>query len=105
MNAQRVIGLALRFPAARQKVETEMEKARIEIEGKLVPQGADVVRHLSLPPAGQGIEWILKEMDTMDGYIKSPNYKLGKLSGAVYREQTTCSNLMRQVLIATHRRW
>ncbi|TFL07159.1 pyridoxal phosphate-dependent transferase [Pterulicium gracile] len=99
--ANRVIGLALRFPAARQKVETEMEKARIEIEGKLVPQGADVVRHLSLPPAGQGIEWILKEMDTMDGYIKSPNYKLGKLSGAVYHG----GDDMEKIIVTAYQRY
>ena len=37
-----------------------------DIENRLVPKGANVVRHLSLPSEGRDLEWILKEVDTMD---------------------------------------
>lgn len=61
-----------------------MDKARLDIEQSLVPQGADVVRHLSLPAEGQSLEWILAEMDNMDKQ-DGLDWKRGKISGAVYR--------------------
>lgn len=79
--------LALRFPAARQKVQVEMDKARLDIENKLVPKGPGVTRHLSLPRDGQTPEWIIEEMGKMDNELGTgTNWRLGKLSGAVYRE-------------------
>jgi sphinganine-1-phosphate aldolase len=82
--------LALRLPAAQRKVRTEMDKARLDIEDKLVPKGADVTRHLALPEEGQTPEWILAEMDKMDNEMGSTTvWKLGKLSGAVYRALTS----------------
>ena len=65
-----------------------MDKARLDIEKNLIPQGANVVRHLSLPSQGQSPEWILAEMDKMDTELHgSPEqWRLGKLSGAVYRK-------------------
>ena len=79
--------LALRLPAAQKKVETELGKARLEIEKSLVPQGPNVVRHLSLPEQGQTPEWIFEEMAKMDAEMdKGDSWKLGKMSGAVYRE-------------------
>lgn len=76
------------------KVEPQMTKARKDIEKKLVPSGSQVVRYLSLPPEGQTKDWILAEMDRMDGYCHSfdehgarlHDWKAGKVSGAVYRE-------------------
>ncbi|KAJ7451720.1 pyridoxal phosphate-dependent transferase [Mycena galericulata] len=82
---QHVIMLALRLPAAQQRVKTEMDKAKLDIEAKLVPKGIDVTRHLALPADGQTPEWIIAEMDKMDQELGKPNsWKLGKLSGAVY---------------------
>ncbi|KII92641.1 hypothetical protein PLICRDRAFT_37419 [Plicaturopsis crispa FD-325 SS-3] len=83
--SQQIIYLALRLPAARQKVKVEMDKAKLDIENKLVPKGADVVRHLALPPQGQTPEWILEEMNKMDVELGADaNWRHGKLSGAVY---------------------
>ncbi|KAJ3749466.1 pyridoxal phosphate-dependent transferase [Lentinula detonsa] len=82
--AQRVIFLLLRLPSARAKVKAEMDKAKLDIEQSLCPQGADVVRYLSLPAEGQSIEWILSEMDNMDQQSGTLEWKRGKISGAVY---------------------
>jgi len=63
-----------------------MDKAKLDIENKLVPKGADVVRHLTLPAEGQAPEWILAEMERMDGELGAQaTWRHGKLSGAVYR--------------------
>ena len=71
----------------RQKVASQMDQAKLDIENRLVPKGANVVRHLSLPSEGRDLEWILKEMDTMDTEMggTTDSWKQGKLSGAVYR--------------------
>ena len=71
----------------RQKVASQMDQAKLDIENPLVPKGANVVRHLSLPSEGRDLEWILKEMDTMDIEMggTTDSWKQGKLSGAVYR--------------------
>ena len=70
-----------------------MDRAKLDIEKRLVPQGANVVRHLSLPSQGKSLEWIMSEMDKMDAELDSPpeQWRLGKLSGAVYRELYTFS--------------
>ncbi|EIN11750.1 PLP-dependent transferase [Punctularia strigosozonata HHB-11173 SS5] len=82
---QRVILLALRLPAARKKVEAEMGKAKLDIENKLVPKGADVTRHLSLPDEGKTLGWIQGEMEKMDAEMgQGTDWRHGKLSGAVY---------------------
>lgn len=67
------------------KVASEMEQARLDIEAKLIPQGPNVVRHLTLPEQGKSLEWILEEMKRMDEEHSHADYKVGKLSGAVYR--------------------
>lgn len=66
-----------------------MNKAKLDIENNLVPKGADVVRHLSLPAQGQTPEWIVEQMDNMDVELgNKTNWRHGKLSGAVYRTNT-----------------
>jgi hypothetical protein len=78
--------LALRMPAARQKVRLAMDKAKLDIENRLVPKGAEVARHLTLPAEGQSPQWILAEMEKMDGELGAhASWRHGKLSGAVYR--------------------
>ena len=84
--SQRAIMLALRLPAPRKKVQAEMDKAKLGIEDKLVPKGANVTRHLALPAEGKSAEWILQEMVKMDEEMNNPGWKSGKLSGAVYRK-------------------
>ena len=66
-----------------------MDAAKAEIDRKLLPQGKDVVRHLSLPRKGQTLEWILEAMEQMDKEAPShTDYREGKLSGAVYRKHS-----------------
>ena len=84
----------LTLPPMASKVEPQMAKARRDIEAKLVPSGPQVIRYLTLPSEGQSKDWILAEMDKMDGYCHSfddrgaklHDWKDGKISGAVYRE-------------------
>lgn len=67
-----------------------MNVAKLEIENKLIPKGAEVVRHLVLPEKGQSLEWILAEMEKMDNEMDShSHWRHGKLSGAVYRRFPT----------------
>ncbi|KAK7692393.1 hypothetical protein QCA50_004018 [Cerrena zonata] len=84
-TAQQALLLVLRLPSTKKKVETELGKARLDIEDKLVPKGDAVVRHLSLPEKGNSSEWISDEMVKMDEESKSfTDWRHGKLSGAVY---------------------
>ncbi|KAG1725430.1 PLP-dependent transferase [Suillus paluster] len=68
-----------KVPSLQKEVQLQMDKARLDIEDKLVPKGATVSRHLALPEEGKSLEWILSEMTKMDGELGH-----GKLSGAVY---------------------
>ncbi|KAG8788586.1 hypothetical protein FRC20_008180 [Serendipita sp. 405] len=81
-----VILLSIRFvPSARRKVELEMARVRSDIRAKLIPQGPRVVRHLSLPPDGKSVDWIVGEMQRMDDESeKTDAWKDGKVSGAIY---------------------
>ncbi|KAF8585929.1 PLP-dependent transferase [Ramaria rubella] len=81
---KQVIFLALRTPAGKNKVDTEMAKAREGIVNRMVPKGPNVIRHLALPSEGRSIEWIEQEMNNMDSESSGANWRLGKLSGAVY---------------------
>ncbi|CDO76973.1 hypothetical protein BN946_scf184281.g20 [Trametes cinnabarina] len=99
---QETLLLALRFPAARKKVENELAKARLEIEKKLVPQGPGVTRHLSLPDQGHDTDWIIKEMAKMDEESGSHvDWRDGKVSGAVYHGGED----MQKVIIAAMERY
>lgn len=94
--AKNVLVLVLTLPPGRTKVQLELSKVRQDIETKLVPQGADVTRHLELPQHGQSMEWILEEMARMDEETGVGNdgkdgknddkldWKEGKISGTVY---------------------
>lgn len=80
--------LVMRLPTVRSKVDSELAKARKDIESKLVKRGPLTVRHLALPQEGHGSEWILDEMERMDvdtgGANGNTAWQQGKLSGAVY---------------------
>ena len=83
---QQVILLAMRLPSTRAKVEAEIAKARQDIITKLIPQGPNVTRHISLPSQGQSAQWIAQEMERMDAESENTGlWRQGKLSGAVYR--------------------
>ncbi|KAG5639034.1 hypothetical protein H0H81_007647 [Sphagnurus paluster] len=84
--AQRIVRLVLRVPSTAARVETQMNQAKLDIENKLVPKGADVVRHLCVPELGKTPDWIFSQMDIMDSELNGhTNWRHGKLSGAVYR--------------------
>ena len=74
-----------------------MDKAKLDIENRLVPKGATVVRHLALPAEGKSFEWIIAEMDKMDEELggKRGVWNEGKLSGAVYRALVFHSDSLR----------
>ncbi|KAF8313111.1 hypothetical protein DL93DRAFT_1201412 [Clavulina sp. PMI_390] len=77
--------LMFKLPSIKSKVDSEMAKARLDIENKMVPSGPSVTRHLALPKMGHTPEWIKEEMDRMDREANSDcDWKQGKLSGAVY---------------------
>ncbi|KAI0728271.1 PLP-dependent transferase [Fomitopsis betulina] len=84
--SREAILVALRVPSMRNKVNTELKQARLDIEKGMVPEGPSVHRHLALPPTGQSAEWIAKEMQVMDNEAPGihPDWREGKVSGAVY---------------------
>lgn len=100
--SQRTLMLLLTLPPMAAKVEPQMAQARRDIEKKLLPSGPQVVRYLSLPPEGQTKDWILSEMDRMDGYCHNfdenghqlHDWKDGKVSGAVYHGGQDLTNLI-----------
>lgn len=76
------------MPSTRKKVTAQMDQAKLDIENRLVPKGANVTRHLALPSDGKPLDWILQEMDKMDVEMggSAESWREGKLSGAVYRK-------------------
>ncbi|KAF8907824.1 pyridoxal phosphate-dependent transferase [Gymnopilus junonius] len=101
--SQQIVRLVLRFPSTRQKVTSQMDKAKLDIENRLLPKGANVTRHLSLPSEGKTLEWILQEMDNMDTEMGglADSWKQGKLSGAVYHGGDDLS----QIIVAAYARY
>ncbi|EMD37692.1 hypothetical protein CERSUDRAFT_114330 [Gelatoporia subvermispora B] len=98
---QEVMLLALRLPAARRKVDTELGKARIQIESKMIAQGPGVTRHLALPENGKTPDWILHEMEKMDAeFDNHSDWRDGKISGAVYHGG---EDLMKVIMAAMER--
>ncbi|KAK0448712.1 pyridoxal phosphate-dependent transferase [Armillaria borealis] len=101
-RAQAVIMMVLRLPSMRSKVTQQMDQAKLDIENKLVPKGAEVVRHLSLPEEGKSLEWILAEMDKMDTELENRgDWRHGKLSGAVYHG----GDDMEKVIVTAYQRY
>jgi sphinganine-1-phosphate aldolase len=100
--SKQVLLIAIKLPSAQKKIKAELGKARQDIEDKLVPKGAEVSRHLSLPLEGKSAEWILEEMIKMDGELgPNANWRHGKLSGAVYHGGDDLS----RVLVAAFERY
>ncbi|KAF8658238.1 hypothetical protein AX16_002015 [Volvariella volvacea WC 439] len=99
--AQNIVHLLLRVPSTSKKVAAQMAQAKLDIENKLVPKGADVVRHLTLPDKGQSLEWIIAEMGKMDNEMASSHWRHGKLSGAVYHG----GDDLERVIIAAYQRY
>ncbi|KAJ3512940.1 hypothetical protein NLJ89_g3237 [Agrocybe chaxingu] len=94
--SQQIVRLILSTPAMKKKVASQMDQAKLDIENRLVPKGPNVVRHLVLPPEGKSADWILKEMEIMDGEMggSTDTWRLGKLSGAVYHGGDELSKLI-----------
>ncbi|KAK0476839.1 sphinganine-1-phosphate aldolase [Armillaria novae-zelandiae] len=100
--AHAVIMMVLRLPSMRSKVTQQMNQAKLDIENKLVPKGAEVVRHLSLPEDGKSLEWILAEMEKMDTELEHRgDWRHGKLSGAVYHG----GDDMEKVIVTAYQRY
>ncbi|KAK0240742.1 pyridoxal phosphate-dependent transferase [Armillaria nabsnona] len=100
--AHAVIMTVLRLPSMRSKVTEQMDQAKLDIENKLVPKGAAVVRHLSLPEEGKSLEWILAEMEKMDTELEHRgDWRHGKLSGAVYHG----GDDMEKVIVTAYQRY
>ncbi|KAG2016389.1 glutamate decarboxylase [Coprinopsis cinerea AmutBmut pab1-1] len=101
--SQFVVRLILRVPSTKRKVAAQMDKAKLDVENKLVPKGPDVTRHLALPEEGKSIEWILAEMDKMDAELdgKSNVWREGKLSGAVYHG----GDDLQRIIVAAYERY
>ncbi|KAL1746434.1 pyridoxal phosphate-dependent transferase [Schizophyllum fasciatum] len=92
---QRALQLALRLPSMQKKVRSEMDKAKLDIENKLVPKGPDVVRHLALPATGLSVDDVFAEMDKLDKEgLSHTDWSKGKLSGAVYHGGEDLSKLI-----------
>ncbi len=101
--------MVLRLPSMKSKFTQQMDQAKLDIENKLVPKGAEVVRHLSLPEEGKSLEWILAEIEKMDTELEHRgDWRHGKLSGAVYRTRyhssTNFYSLLYQMAVTTWRR-
>jgi sphinganine-1-phosphate aldolase len=78
-------------PSQKLKLESGLKEVRADLEKKLVPQGAAIIRHTALPANGQSAEWIFAEMSKMDEEVSGHDeWRDGKISGAVYREYQFC---------------
>ncbi|KAK2464343.1 hypothetical protein APHAL10511_003800 [Amanita phalloides] len=100
--SRHVIRLILRMPATRQRVESQMNKTKLDIEDRLVPKGPNVVRHLTLPENGKSLDWILAEMDKMDKEMDhSTDWRQGRVSGAVYHGGKD----LEDIIVAVYRRY
>ncbi|THH12743.1 hypothetical protein EW146_g7415 [Bondarzewia mesenterica] len=100
--AQKVVLLIMSMPEMKKKVATEMGKAKVDINNRLVPQGPGVTRHLSLSTQSRSLEWIMDEMAKMDLEGGShTDYREGKLSGAVYHGGED----MEKVIVAAFQRY
>ncbi|ESK81959.1 sphingosine-1-phosphate lyase [Moniliophthora roreri MCA 2997] len=86
---------------ARQRIETEMGAAKLDIEKRLVGDA----KYIGLPDEGKPIEWILAEFDRMDALGQDHKegegenkaltaWEQGKVSGAVYHGHPSLSNVI-----------
>ncbi|KAG8864618.1 hypothetical protein FRB96_005122 [Tulasnella sp. 330] len=104
-----VLLLVMRLPSLQKRVNSEMAKARLDIQDKLVKRGPKQIRHLSLPAEGLSAEEILKEMEQMD-LVTGDNlhWKTGKLSGAVYHggdDLEASFHFYAEVMMSAYRRY
>ncbi|KAH0544843.1 hypothetical protein FGG08_001072 [Glutinoglossum americanum] len=76
-------GLFLRAPGVRTQVRKQVSQAISNLEAKLVPQGPDVTRYLSLPKEGWGEEQVKAELVKLEG-MEHTRWEDGRVSGAVY---------------------
>ncbi|KAG9038701.1 hypothetical protein FRB95_000291 [Tulasnella sp. JGI-2019a] len=97
-----VLLLVMRLPSLQKRVDSEMAKAKKDIQDKLIKRGPKQVRHLSLPAEGLTAEEILREMEQMD-LVTGDNvhWKTGKLSGAVYHG----GDDLEEVMMSAYRRY
>ncbi|KAF8513104.1 PLP-dependent transferase [Hysterangium stoloniferum] len=76
--------LVLRTPWGKHKLETSLAVTREQIRHKLIKTGPNITSYPTLPKEGHSLQWIEQEMGSLDATLNSTDYRLGKLSGAVY---------------------
>ncbi|GJJ06435.1 hypothetical protein Clacol_000627 [Clathrus columnatus] len=81
---KQIIFLYLRTPSGKTKVRTQLAQTRETIVSKLVPNDPTIIRHHELPSKGRSLASIEEEMSKLDVACHATDYRLGKLSGAVY---------------------
>ena len=106
----RAFALLLKTPAARRKVQRELDTAMAEVEAKIVPRPSHLEIHRELPQLGKETEWIKNELaklqimeagvdanEVQDNWQSRDGqmvWKGGKVSGAVYHGGDDLSELL-----------
>lgn len=76
-------GLFLRAPGVRSQVQKQVLEAITKLEGRLVPRGPGVTRHLTLPKEGWSDDHVRAELDVLRD-MKHTRWEDGLVSGTVY---------------------
>ena len=99
------------MPAAKRKVQSELNAAMKDVEAKIVPRPDHIATHAALPVLGKDTEWLrdeLYKLQTMESGHTDPSkvaaswqerdgqlvWKGGKVSGAVYHGGDDLSQLL-----------
>ncbi|KAL9938648.1 hypothetical protein V8E36_002367 [Tilletia maclaganii] len=105
-----VLSFILRTPAARRRVERDLNKAMKEVESKLIPPTPHLASNPELPSYGKSADWLLQELRKLQSLeVGGPEpisfdnwesrngemvWKGGKISGAVYHGGQEMSDLL-----------
>lgn len=75
--------LLLKIPSMKQKVNSQLDQASIDIENKLSPKDSKMIKYSSLPDQGKSSDWIKNELQALAS-LPSTEWRQGKVSGAIY---------------------
>lgn len=84
--SRRILTLLLKVPAAKRRVNKELDAATKEIEGKLIPRPTDLDVNERLPPYGKDKDWIREELRKL--HRLTPSSKFVSKEGAANAVQT-----------------
>lgn len=122
--SRRILTLLLSIPAAKRKVDRELDAATVDLENKLIPRPAHITSNPTLPTFGREKDWLLDELYKLqlleagsskkvskeaskaiedsgaawqdrDGQIV---WKGGKISGAVYHGGEEMSSILAEAV-------